>query len=67
MTRGDSIGQLLQKMGDVYAFMTQKELAAIKEMKGVVTQISQQTLECSYLLRDYSKTKTFVSDKLHLD
>ncbi|KAG1792328.1 uncharacterized protein HD556DRAFT_1380511 [Suillus plorans] len=58
-TRDDSISQLLSKMDEVYIFLTENDLAALTSMKSVVVRICQQTLECSYFLRDYSKSKNF--------
>ncbi|KAG2030997.1 hypothetical protein BDR03DRAFT_973641 [Suillus americanus] len=58
-TYDDSINQLLQKMEDVYIFLIQNDLATITLMKSVVARICQQTIECAYFLRDYSKSMDF--------
>lgn len=58
-TRDDSISQLLSNMDEVDMFLTENDLAALTSMKSVVVRICQQTLECSYFLRDYSKSQNF--------
>jgi hypothetical protein len=51
---------LVFKLDQVYGFMIQDEtLAQISSMRGILGQISQQTLECARFIRDYSKTKSF--------
>jgi len=46
-------------MDEVYSFFKEDHLEDIKSMKSIVTRICQQTVECCYFLRDYSKTKNF--------
>ncbi|KAF8962292.1 hypothetical protein BDZ97DRAFT_1702551 [Flammula alnicola] len=57
--RDESISALLNKIENVYTFITQKDLETIKSMDIVVTRICQQTLECAYFLRDYTKAKSY--------
>jgi hypothetical protein len=58
--RDTAILGLLQKMGDVYSFITEdKRLHQISSMHTVLGQISDQILECAHFIRDYSKTKNF--------
>jgi hypothetical protein len=58
--RDTAILGLLQKLGDVYGFITEdKRLHQISSMHTILGQISQQTLECAYFIRDYSETKNF--------
>ncbi|KAG1871726.1 hypothetical protein DFJ58DRAFT_722459 [Suillus subalutaceus] len=55
-----SICSLLQKLAEVYRFMTQDDsLVKIESMRGIVGKIIQQTLECARFIRDYSETKSF--------
>ncbi|KAG1841568.1 hypothetical protein DFJ58DRAFT_688642 [Suillus subalutaceus] len=57
-----AILDLLQKLGDVYGFITEdKRLHQISSMHTILGQISQQILECAYFIRDYSETKNFWS------
>jgi hypothetical protein len=52
--------RLLQKLDEVYGFITQDDnLAKIESMRNVVGKIAQQTLECARFIRDYSETKNF--------
>ncbi|KAG2136356.1 uncharacterized protein EDB93DRAFT_1231725, partial [Suillus bovinus] len=52
--------RLVDKLEQVYDFMMQDEtLGHISSMRGIVGQISQQTLECARFIRDYSETKNF--------
>ncbi|KAF8965708.1 hypothetical protein BDZ97DRAFT_1810653 [Flammula alnicola] len=57
--RDESISALLNKIENVYTFITQKDLETIKSMDIVVTGICQQTLECAYFLQDYTKAKSY--------
>ncbi|KAF8953056.1 hypothetical protein BDZ97DRAFT_1680146 [Flammula alnicola] len=57
--RDESISALLNKMENVYIFITQEDLETIKSMHIVITRICQQTLECAYFLRDYAKAKSY--------
>ncbi|KAG2120514.1 uncharacterized protein F5147DRAFT_2263 [Suillus discolor] len=58
--RDQSIISLLQKLAEVYHFMTQDDsLEKIESMRGIVGKIVQQTHECARFIRDYSETKSF--------
>jgi hypothetical protein len=58
--RNTAILGLLQKLGDVYGFITEdKRLHQISSMHTILGQISQQTLKCAHFIRDYSETKNF--------
>jgi hypothetical protein len=46
-------------MDEVYLFLTSKELQDIKSMRTVVERITQQTLECSYFIRQYAEDTKF--------
>ena len=52
-------------MGEVYTFLTEKELRDIESMKSVVERITRQTLECSYFIQEYSKNEKFRKLRLH--
>ena len=58
-TRDDSIRSLLSKMDEVYTFLVKAELRDIESMKTLIERICQQTLECSYFIREYSQNKKF--------
>jgi len=57
--RDDAVCSLLSKMNEVYLTLTEAELQDIKSMKGVVERICQQTLECSYFIREYAQNDKF--------
>ena len=57
--RDDAVCSLLLKMNEVYETLTNAELRDIDSMKGVVERISQQTLECSYFIREYASNQKF--------
>jgi len=58
--RDTAILGLLQKLGDVYSFITEdKRLHQISSMHIVLGQISDQILECAHFIKDYSETKNF--------
>ncbi|KAG1840890.1 hypothetical protein C8R48DRAFT_765866, partial [Suillus tomentosus] len=58
--RDKSICSLLEKLAEVYRFMTLDEnLGKIESMRGIVGKIVQQTQECARFIRDYSETKSF--------
>ncbi|KAG1879574.1 hypothetical protein C8R48DRAFT_589497, partial [Suillus tomentosus] len=58
--RDKSIHSLLEKLAEVYHFMTLDDsLSKIESMRGVVGKIAQQTLECARFIREYSETKSF--------
>ncbi|KAG1900449.1 uncharacterized protein F5891DRAFT_1145935 [Suillus fuscotomentosus] len=58
--RDKSIYSLLEKLAEVYRFMTRDDsLSKIESMRGIVGKIVQQTHECARFIRDYSETKNF--------
>jgi len=55
--RDTAILGLLQKLGDVYDFITEdKRLHQISSMHIVLGQMSDQILECAHFIKDYSET-----------
>jgi hypothetical protein len=47
-------------MADTYAFIHLAEpLKKIDSQKSIILSLTQQTLECSYFIRDYAKNKGF--------
>jgi hypothetical protein len=51
---------LVIKVAQVYDFICQDEtLGQISSMGDIISQISQQILECAYFIRDYSMTENF--------
>jgi hypothetical protein len=60
MDRDDSIHGLAETMADTYAFVHLAEpLKKIDSQKSIILSLAQQTLECSYFIRDYAKNKSF--------
>ncbi|KAG2113852.1 uncharacterized protein F5147DRAFT_787911 [Suillus discolor] len=58
--RDESVDRLLQKLDEVYGFITRDEnLSKVKSMHDVIGKIAQQTLECARFIREYSETKSF--------
>jgi hypothetical protein len=58
--RDDSIHGLAEIMADTYAFVHLAEpLKKIDSQKSIILSLAQQTLECSYFIRDYAKNKDF--------
>ncbi|KAG2355056.1 hypothetical protein BDR07DRAFT_1427460 [Suillus spraguei] len=58
--RDTAILGLLQKLADVYKFITEDErLRQLSSIHPVLGQISEQTLQCANFIRDYSETKNF--------
>ncbi|KAG1880417.1 hypothetical protein C8R48DRAFT_795856 [Suillus tomentosus] len=58
--RDESVHRLLQKLDEVYGFVTQDDnLSKVESMHDVIGKIAQQTFECARFIRDYSKTKSF--------
>ncbi|KAG1868778.1 hypothetical protein C8R48DRAFT_120095 [Suillus tomentosus] len=58
--RDQAVHHLVDKLDQVFDFMIQDEtLGQISSMRGILGQISQQTLECARFIRDYSETKSF--------
>jgi hypothetical protein len=52
--------KLLEKISEVYSFMTQDEkLKQILSMHDILGKISQQTRECARFITNYSETKNF--------
>lgn len=50
----------LEKLSEVYGFVTQDEmLDQISSMHAFLGKISQQTRECAYFIRNYSETCNF--------
>jgi hypothetical protein len=59
-TRDANIGRLVDAMNDIYGFLQEAEpLRKIESHKRIITHIMQQTTECGYFIRDYSKNKNF--------
>ncbi|KAG1722648.1 uncharacterized protein EDB91DRAFT_1082712, partial [Suillus paluster] len=57
--RDAAVSSLLQKMSEIYAFMTQDEaLAKIESMIAIYGKIARQTLECADFITHYSETKS---------
>jgi hypothetical protein len=46
-------------MDDVYTSLTDEPLRDVQSMKSVVERITEQTLECSYFILEYSKNEQF--------
>ncbi|KAG2112303.1 uncharacterized protein F5147DRAFT_792167 [Suillus discolor] len=58
--RDESVHRLLQKLDEVYGFITQDDnLSKVESMHDVIGKIAQQTLECARFIRDYLETKSF--------
>ncbi|KIK39900.1 hypothetical protein CY34DRAFT_807748 [Suillus luteus UH-Slu-Lm8-n1] len=58
--RDQAVHRLVDKLDRVYGFLIQDEmLDQISSMRGILGQISQQTLECARFIRDYAETKSF--------
>ncbi|KAG2365664.1 hypothetical protein BDR07DRAFT_625260 [Suillus spraguei] len=58
--RDDSVQSLLEKLEQVYVFMSQDDtLSKIPSQRTIVERIAQQTLECARFIRDYSERKSF--------
>ncbi|KAG2158588.1 uncharacterized protein EDB93DRAFT_1119069, partial [Suillus bovinus] len=58
--RDRSVHRLLEKLVEVYRFMTQDDtLRKIESMRDVVGKIVRETLECACFIRDYSHMKIF--------
>ncbi|KAG1904384.1 uncharacterized protein F5891DRAFT_1275928 [Suillus fuscotomentosus] len=58
--RDESMDRLLQKLDEVYGFITRDEnLSKVESMHNVIGKIAQQTLECARFIREYSETKSF--------
>ncbi|KAG2112309.1 uncharacterized protein F5147DRAFT_684598, partial [Suillus discolor] len=56
----ESLQRLLQKLDEVYGFITQDDnLSKVESMHDVIGKIAQQTLECARFIREYSETKSF--------
>ncbi|KAG1724626.1 uncharacterized protein EDB91DRAFT_1340036, partial [Suillus paluster] len=57
--RDAAVSGLLQKISEIYAFMTQDEaLAELESMVGIYGKIARQTLECADFITHYSETKS---------
>jgi hypothetical protein len=58
--RDAALLKLLEKIHEVYSFMTQDEkLKQILSMHAILGKISQQTHECAQFITNYSETKNF--------
>ncbi|KAG2356813.1 hypothetical protein BDR07DRAFT_1491450 [Suillus spraguei] len=58
--RDKSVQSLLDKLEQVYDFMTQDDtLGRISSTRTIAGRIAQQTLECAHFIRDYSENKSF--------
>jgi hypothetical protein len=58
--RDAAVLKLLEKISEVYNFMTQdEELKQILSMHAILGKISQQTRECARFITNYSETKNF--------
>jgi hypothetical protein len=64
--RDQSIQSLLEKLVEVYIFMSQEDtLGQISSKHSIAGRIAQQTLECARFIRDYSKKKSFGESSSH--
>jgi hypothetical protein len=58
--RDQSVQSLVEKLEEVYRFMSQNDtLGQILFKRSVAGRIAQQTLECAHFIRDYSERKGF--------
>ncbi|KAG2338716.1 hypothetical protein BDR05DRAFT_1041822 [Suillus weaverae] len=58
--RDTALLKLLEKLGEIYGFITQDEiLGQISSMRAILGKISQQTHECAHFITNYSKTSNF--------
>jgi hypothetical protein len=58
--RDAAVLKLLEKISEVYSFMTQDEkLKQILSMHAILGKVSQQTRECARFITNYSETKNF--------
>jgi hypothetical protein len=58
--RDQSVQSLLEKLEEVYDFMSQKDtLGQISSKRSIAGRIAQQTLECAGFIKDYSEKKGF--------
>ncbi|KAG1813769.1 hypothetical protein DFJ58DRAFT_892070 [Suillus subalutaceus] len=58
--RDKAVLKLLEKLDEVYSFITQDEmLGKISSMRAILGKISQQTRECAHFIKNYSETKNF--------
>ncbi|KAG1864562.1 hypothetical protein C8R48DRAFT_773077 [Suillus tomentosus] len=58
--RDQAVHSLVDKLDQVYGFMIKDDtLSRISLTRGILGQISQQTLGCARFIRDYSETKSF--------
>jgi hypothetical protein len=66
--RDESIGRLVETMNDTYEFVHEVEpLKKVESHKEIIVHIMQQTTECGYFVRDYSKNKDFCKSFLTLN
>jgi hypothetical protein len=58
--RDQSVQSLLERLEQIYDFMSQKDtLGLISSKRHIAGRIAQQTLECAGFIRDYSEKKGF--------
>ncbi|KAG2347247.1 hypothetical protein BDR05DRAFT_722495, partial [Suillus weaverae] len=58
--RDQSVQSLLEKLEEVYRFMSQDDtLGQISSQRSIFGRIAQQTQECACFIRDYSHKKSF--------
>ncbi|KAG1861063.1 hypothetical protein C8R48DRAFT_801715 [Suillus tomentosus] len=58
--RDAAVLKLLEKLCQVYSFITQDQmLSQISSMRIILGQISQQTFDCAQFIQKYSETKNF--------
>jgi hypothetical protein len=60
VNRDAALSKLLEKLSEVYGFITQDEmLGQISSMHAILGKISQQARECAHFIRKYSETCNF--------
>jgi hypothetical protein len=58
--RDDSINQLVETMGETYAFLQEVEpLKKVRSHEAIIISLMMQTINCGYFVRDYAKVKNF--------
>ncbi|KAF7971296.1 hypothetical protein HWV62_21452 [Athelia sp. TMB] len=58
--RDDSVFQLMETIDDVHSFLSEAEpLKTINTHREILEDLSSLTLECAYLIRDYTSDKKF--------
>ncbi|KAF7979201.1 hypothetical protein HWV62_43134 [Athelia sp. TMB] len=65
--RDNSVFQLMETINDVHSFLSETEpLNTINTHRTILEDLSSLTLECSYLIRDYTSDKKFRERLLNL-